>query len=234
MKALVLFSGGLDSTTCLAIAVSKYGNKNVTALSISYGQKHYREIEAAEKIAKYYNVEKIDLDLSLIFRFSDCSLLGNSDEKIPHVSYAEQLKNTGGSPVSTYVPFRNGLFLSSAAAIAISKNCGVIYYGAHSDDAAGNAYPDCSQAFNTAMNTAIYEGSGKQIKIEAPFIGMTKAEVVKKGLELKAPYEMTWSCYEGGDTPCGECGTCIDRKKAFELNGIDDPALKGINNEQRK
>ncbi len=234
MKALVLFSGGLDSTTCLAIAVSKYGNKNVTALSISYGQKHYREIEAAEKIAKYYNVEKIDLDLSLIFRFSDCSLLGNSDEKIPHVSYAEQLKNTGGSPVSTYVPFRNGLFLSSAAAIAISKNCGVIYYGAHSDDAAGNAYPDCSQEFNTEINTAIYEGSGKQIKIEAPLIGMTKAEVVKKGLELKAPYEMTWSCYEGGDTPCGECGTCIDRKKAFELNGIDDPALKGINNEQRK
>lgn len=233
MRALVLFSGGLDSTTCLAIAVSKYGSKNVIALSISYGQKHRREIEAAEKIAKYYNVEKIDLDLSLIFRFSNCSLLGNSDEKIPHISYAEQLENTNGSPVSTYVPFRNGLFLSSAAAVAISRNCGIIYYGAHSDDAAGNAYPDCSQTFNTAMNTAIYEGSGKQVKIEAPFIGMTKAEVVKKGLEMKAPYEMTWSCYEGGDTPCGECGTCIDRKKAFELNGIDDPALKGIKNEQK-
>lgn len=234
MKALVLFSGGLDSTTCLAIAVSKYGSKNVTALSITYGQKHRREIEAAEKIAEFYNVEKIDLDLSLIFKFSDCSLLESSNEKIPHKSYGEQLENTGGLPVSTYVPFRNGLFLSSAAAVAISKGCGIIYYGAHSDDAAGNAYPDCSKQFNDAINTAIYVGSGKQVMIEAPFIGMTKAEVVKKGLELKAPYHLTWSCYEGGDVPCGECGTCIDRKKAFELNGIDDPALKGTEYEQKK
>ncbi len=226
MKALVLFSGGVDSTTCLGLAVKKYGKENVTALSISYGQKHSKEIEAANAVAEYYGIEKIDLDLSLIFQFSDCSLLKNSHEEIPHESYSEQLKKTDGSPVSTYVPFRNGLFLSSAASIALSKGCGIIYYGAHSDDAAGNAYPDCSAVFNDAMNTAIYEGSGRQIKIEAPFVGMTKAEVVKTGLELGVPYELTWSCYEGGDKPCGVCGTCIDRAKAFELNGIKDPAMR--------
>ena len=226
MKALVLFSGGIDSTTCLGLAISKYGKENVIALSITYGQKHTKEIEAANAIVQYYGIEKIDLDLSLIFRFSDCSLLKGSDEDIPHESYAQQLEKTNGSPVSTYVPFRNGLFISSAAAIALSRKCSVIYYGAHSDDAAGNAYPDCSSVFNNAMNTAVYEGSGKQLKIEAPFVNMTKADVVKIGLELKVPYELTWSCYEGGDKPCGQCGTCIDRAKAFELNGINDPAMR--------
>ena len=226
MKALVLFSGGIDSTTCLGLAISKYGKENVIALSITYGQKHTKEIEVANAIVQYYGIEKIDLDLSLIFRFSDCSLLKGSDEDIPHESYAQQLEKTNGSPVSTYVPFRNGLFISSAAAIALSRKCSVIYYGAHADDAAGNAYPDCSSVFNNAMNTAVYEGSGKQLKIEAPFVNMTKADVVKIGLELKVPYELTWSCYEGGDKPCGQCGTCIDRAKAFELNGINDPAMR--------
>lgn len=226
MKVLVLFSGGIDSTTCLGLAISKYGKENVIALSITYGQKHTKEIEAANAIVQYYGIEKIDLDLSLIFRFSDCSLLKGSDEDIPHESYAQQLEKTNGSPVSTYVPFRNGLFISSAAAIALSRKCSVIYYGAHADDAAGNAYPDCSSVFNNAMNTAVYEGSGKQLKIEAPFVNMTKADVVKIGLELKVPYELTWSCYEGGDKPCGQCGTCIDRAKAFELNGINDPAMR--------
>ncbi|MBQ8435366.1 MAG: 7-cyano-7-deazaguanine synthase QueC [Oscillospiraceae bacterium] len=226
MKALVLLSGGLDSATCLALAVKKYGKENVIALSVSYGQKHTKEIEAAGKIADYYGVEKTDLDLSLIFKFSDCSLLASSNEEIPHDSYAKQLESTDGAPVSTYVPFRNGLFLSSAAAIALSKKCSVIYYGAHSDDAAGSAYPDCSDVFNNAMNTAIYEGSGRQLEIEAPFVGMTKADVVKMGIELDVPYELTWSCYEGAEKPCGKCGTCIDRAKAFELNNIADPAIK--------
>lgn len=228
MKAMVLFSGGIDSTTCLGLAVKKYGKENVIALSISYGQKHSCETEAACKIAEYYGVERVTLDLSLIFKYSDCSLLSGSEKDIPHESYAEQLEKTDGAPVSTYVPFRNGLFLSSAASIALSKGCSVIYYGAHADDSAGNAYPDCSSVFNNAMNTAIYEGSGRQLKIEAPFVGMSKADVVKTGLELNVPYEMTWSCYEGKNKPCGKCGTCLDRQNAFRLNGIDDPALKEI------
>lgn len=223
MKALVLFSGGVDSTTCLAMAVDKYGKDNVVALSISYGQKHTKEVEAANNIAAHYGVEFIKLDLTAMFKFSDCSLLEHSDKEIPHESYAEQLEKTDGTPVSTYVPFRNGLFLASAASIAISKNCGVIYYGAHADDAAGNAYPDCSAVFNNAINTAIYEGSGRQVKVEAPFINMSKAGVVKIGLELNVPYELTWSCYEGHDKPCGVCGTCRDRIAAFESNGVKDP-----------
>ena len=228
MKALVLFSGGVD-TTCLGIAVKEYGAEEVLAPSVYYGQKHSRELEAAEKIAAHYGVQLKKLDLALIFADSDCSLLIGSDKEIPKESYAEQLKYTDGAPVSTYVPFRNGLFLSSAASIALSYGCEVIYYGAHSDDAAGNAYPDCSSEFNEAINRAIYLGSGCQLRVEAPFIGLTKAQVVKKGLELNVPYELTWSCYEGSGRPCGKCGTCIDRAAAFAANGVEDPALaKGV------
>ena len=223
MKALVLVSGGLDSTTCLALAVKEYGHENVVGLSIFYGQRHDKEIKAADAVCEYYKVEHITLDLSTMFQFSDCTLLQHSDGEIPEESYEKQLAKTDGKPVSTYVPFRNGLFLSSAAAIALSKGCSKIYYGAHADDAAGNAYPDCSSDFNNAMNTAIYEGSGKQLSIEAPFIDKNKAGVVKVGMELGVPYELTWSCYEGHDKACGKCGTCIDRIAAFELNGIKDP-----------
>lgn len=226
MKAMVLFSGGVDSTTCLALAVKKHGAENVTALSIYYGQKHNKEIEAAKAVAAYYGVNWRTLDLALIFADSNCSLLKGSDEEIPHESYSEQLEKTDGTPVSTYVPFRNGLFISSAASIALSLGCSVIYYGPHADDAAGNAYPDCSSVFNNAMAEAVYEGSGKQLRIEAPFVEMTKKDIVKLGLELEVPYELTWSCYEGNDKPCGVCGTCRDRIEAFRANGAEDPLMK--------
>ena len=225
MKALVLFSGGLDSTTCVALAVEQYGADEVLALSVSYGQKHTKEIEAAKAVAAYYGVKLKTLDLAAIFADSDCSLLKGSTQEIPKESYAEQLTETDGKPVSTYVPFRNGLFLSSAASIALSNGCEVIYYGAHADDAAGNAYPDCSQAFNDAINQAIYLGSGQQLRVEAPFVGKTKADVVAEGLRLHAPYQLTWSCYEGGEKPCGLCGTCRDRAAAFAANGVSDPAV---------
>jgi 7-cyano-7-deazaguanine synthase len=223
MRVLVLVSGGVDSTTCLAMMVDRLGKENVTALAMYYGQKHNKELECARKIAKYYDVEYMELDLSVIFQYSNCSLLSHSTEEIPQESYAEQLEKTDGAPVSTYVPFRNGLFLSCAASVALSRGCEVIYYGAHSDDAAGNAYPDCSDVFNRAMNEAIYEGSGHQVKIEAPFVNMTKKDVVAEGLRLKVPYELTWSCYEGHEKACGICGTCIDRRRAFEENGAVDP-----------
>ncbi len=127
MKALVLFSGGVDSTTCLALAVEKYGKdclalavekygkENVLALSVSYGQKHSKELEAAQRIAEYYGVQLKRLDLSVIFEDSGCSLLKGSEDEIPKESYADQLSKTDGNPVSTYVPFRNGLFLSAGA-----------------------------------------------------------------------------------------------------------------------
>lgn len=220
-KALVLFSGGVDSTTCLALAVDQYGRKNVIALSVTYGQKHTKELEAAATITAYYQVEHLQIDLASTFVYSDCSLLQHSSLDIPKESYADQLEKTEGTPVSTYVPFRNGLFLATAASIALAKKCGVIYYGAHYDDAAGSAYPDCSTEFNQAMNKAICEGSGRQLHIEAPFVGLSKKEVVRQGVTLRVPYHLTWSCYEGGETPCGTCGTCIDRQAAFVANGLD-------------
>lgn len=226
MKVLVLLSGGLDSTTCLAMAVHKYGERNVIALSASYGQKHTKELNAARNIAKYYNVELIELDLAKIFSYSNSSLLTHSDKEIPKDTYAEQLKNTNEATVSTYVPFRNGLFLSTAASVALSKECSIIFYGAHSDDAAGCAYPDCSVEFNNAMSVAIYEGSGKQLKVEVPFINLQKKDIVKLGLDLEVPYELTWSCYEGKEFSCGKCGTCMDRERAFLLNGTIDPLEK--------
>lgn len=226
MRALVLCSGGVDSTTLLAMAVDRYGSENVVALSISYGQRHEKELKAARDVARYYHVEQRFLDLAAIFADSSCSLLAHSDKDIPRESYAEQLEQADTKLVSTYVPFRNGLFLSSAASMALSLECSVLYYGAHHDDWAGNAYPDCSREFVAAMNNAIMEGTGGELHMEAPFVEWSKADIVKKGLELNVPYELTWSCYEGGDKPCGVCATCIDRKRAFELNGSIDPLLK--------
>lgn len=227
VKTMVLLSGGIDSTTCLSLAVDKYGADEVMALSAIYGQKHSRELDAAKAVAAHYGIKHRVLNLSELFVDSDCSLLSGSNEDIPLESYSEQLKKTDGKPVSTYVPFRNGLFISAAASVALSNGCTEIYYGAHADDAAGNAYPDCSTDFNDAMNRAIYLGSGGELTVKAPFIDASKAEVVKIGLELGSPFELTWSCYTGGEKPCGKCGTCIDRAAAFAANGVPDPANKG-------
>ena len=112
MRVLVLTSGGIDSTTCLAMSVEKYGKENVVAMSVSYGQKHTKELKASTEVANYYGVEHIYVNLADIFKYSDCSLLEHSDKEIPHDTYANQLAETDGAPVSTYVPFRNGLFLN--------------------------------------------------------------------------------------------------------------------------
>ena len=223
MKALVLLSGGLDSSVCLGLAVKEYGAGEVLALSVFYGQKHDKELKAAEDIASYYGVRRLTLDLGEIFKDSDCTLLTGSKEEIPHEEYAKQLEMTGGAPVSTYVPFRNGLFLSSAASVALANGYEVIYYGAHADDAAGNAYPDTSVEFNHAMSEAIYLGSGNALRIVAPFIDKSKSDVVAEGLRAGVPFELTWSCYEGHDKACGVCGTCRDRRRAFADNGLTDP-----------
>ena len=206
----------------MALAKEKYGD-NVLALSMSYGQKHAKELAAAQAIADYYHVELLHMDLSKIFAHSKCSLLQGSEESVPHASYAEQLKESKGEPVSTYVPFRNGLFLSAAASIALEYECNEIYYGPHADDAAGNAYPDCSVEFNESMNLAVYLGSGRKVRLVAPFVDKTKKDIVAEGLRLGVPYELTWSCYDGGEKPCHKCGTCIDREAAFAANGVVDP-----------
>ena len=228
MKTVILSSGGVDSTTCLALAVKEYGAKNVATISVFYGQKHQKELEAARRVAEHYGVRHAEYDLASVFRGSTCALLSGAPQEIEHRSYAEQLAERDGDGVSTYVPFRNGLMLAAAASAAgsIFENEDVrIYLGAHADDAAGNAYADCSEEFLSAMNEAISVGTYGRIRLVAPFAGKSKAEVVKTGLSLGVPYELTWSCYEGGDAPCGECGTCIDRAAAFAANGVTDPAL---------
>ena len=223
MKKVVLLSGGLDSATCLAMALEDTQPGDVLAVNMYYGQKHEKEMQSARNVAAYYGVELMELDLSAIFAKRDCSLLKASSNEIPHESYAMQQVKTGGKPVSTYVPFRNGLMLSAAASIAVSVGAETVYYGAHADDAAGNAYPDCSPEFAKAMDKAIHYGTGGECSVEAPFIRLNKAGVVRWGLAHHVPYRLTWSCYEGGEKPCGKCGTCIDRAKAFAENGVKDP-----------
>lgn len=225
-KALVLNSGGADSSTCVGIAVSKHGNENVSTVSVNYGQKHVKELKCAEQVAEYYNVKHYVLDLSNVLRYSNCSLMADSTEDIPMMSYADQIAKNGEGKVSTYVPFRNGLMLASVAALAqsIYPDDNVdIYLGAHADDAAGRAYADCSEEFTSAMNTAIVIGTYGKVRVVAPLVNMTKAEVIATGLKLGVPYDRTWSCYCGGDKACGKCGTCLDRLAAFRANGVEDP-----------
>lgn len=232
-KALVLNSGGCDSTTCVGLAVEKFGKENVATLSAYYGQKHEKELECAKKVAEHYGVEHYEVNLTSVMQFSNCSLLASSTEEIKHKSYAEQIAEDGEGMVATYVPFRNGLLLSSIAALAQSlypKEEVDVYYGAHADDAAGQAYADCSPEFFEAINKAINIGTYNKVTVVAPLINMNKAEVVKTGLAINVPYELTWSCYEGGEKACGTCGTCIDRINAFKANGVEDPIEYEDNN----
>lgn len=223
MKAVVLLSGGIDSTTILAHAVRVHGAHEVLALTLYYGQRHDKEIRSAQDVALYYGVQHIVRDLGSVFVFSDSPLLANSDKEVPEGSYVDAVTREADGMSKTYVPYRNGLFLSYAAAIAYSLGAQVIYYGAHADDAAGNAYPDCSQDFYEAQNRAIWEGTGKKIIMQAPLIDKFKKDVVAWGLEMNAPYHLTWSCYKGGAKACGKCGTCRDRIAAFEANEATDP-----------
>ena len=224
-KALVLSSGGIDSTTCLALAISELGTENVAAVSIFYGQKHRVELRAAHAVAEYYGIRQYEFDMSQILRFSNCALLDGSTQKISHKPYGEQVADNG-CKVATYVPFRNGLMLSAAASLAQSlyenDSCD-IYIGAHADDAAGNAYADCSESFLEHIGQAMAIGTYSMVRLVAPFSGVNKAAVVACGLRLGVPYHLTWSCYEGGDRPCGTCATCLDRAAAFSANGVSDP-----------
>lgn len=227
-KIIVLLSGGLDSATALGKAVSLYGSDNVCAVSVNYGQKHSKELRCATQLALHYNVPHYTIEIADTFKFSNCPLLQNSTEKIPEGDYANQIGRADNGKVATYVPFRNGLLLANVAALAGSiypDEHVSIWIGAHADDAAGNAYADCSVTFIEKMNAAISEGSYGLVEVYAPFVNCNKAEIVRTGLELCVPYELTWSCYNGGEAPCGKCGTCIDRAKAFEANNAIDPAI---------
>ena len=223
MKATVLLSGGLDSTTCLAIAIKKFGRENVVAVSIFYGQRHAKELSSAKKIVEYYGVNHYEFDAAQVMAYSNSALMNTSTKNLEPTTYGEQVKKN--PRVDTYVPFRNGLMLSMAASFTDGIFDGAdaeIFIGVHQDDSAVNAYADCSENFIGAMNQAVEIGTYGKIKIVAPFLGMTKADIVKIGLELNVPYNLTWSCYEGGEIPCGKCATCRDRAAAFAANGIEE------------
>ncbi len=227
-KILVLCSGGLDSTVLLHKAASEESHENIIALNMYYGQKHAIEWDSAKWQTERLGIQLINVDLSSVFKFNKdvSALLQGSKMDIVHKSYAEQLADLGGSgTVTAYVPYRNGLFLSYATAVALQLGCDKIYYGAHADDAAGRAYPDCTEEFIVAQAEAIYQGTAGKVTMEAPWWMKNKAAIVAYGVALgmtHEEFEHTWSCYEGGDKPCGTCGTCIDRKAAFEANGIMD------------
>ena len=231
-RAIVLSSGGIDSTTCVAYTVDYFGKQNVCTVSFLYGQKHSKELDCAKAIADYYGVNHYVLNISEILKYSDCPLMQNSTKDVELGSYSDQVTRNKDGMVSTYVPFRNGLMLSAAASLAFSLNPEEktdIVIGAHADDAAGNAYADCSFDFISSIDEAINIGTYGKIGIVAPFVNSNKSQVVKCGLNLKVPYNLTWSCYLGGNKACGKCGTCIDRINAFKLNGIVDPIEYEVN-----
>ena len=226
-KAVVLSSGGVDSTTALGIAIDKHGKDNVTSVTVMYGQKHCVEGAHAKMVAEYYGIKNDCLDLSKIFEHSNCALLQNSTQDVPEGSYEQQVGRSESGIVSTYVPGRNALMLCAVASYAQSiygtDEDIEIYLGNHSDDAAGNAYPDCSEEFSRAITQAIYIGSGEKVTVQTPFVNMNKSEVVAEGLKLNVPYHLTYSCYNGHIHSCGRCGTCLDRIQAFRANNAIDP-----------
>lgn len=227
MNCIIALSGGLDSTTLLAYTKT-ISNLRICTVSFDYGQKHRRELEDAERIANYYKVpfDIINLANTGVFDGSNSTLLQGVGE-VPKMSYADQIqKDRPNGVVSTYVPFRNGLMASIASSVVLSRypdEQAYVGLGVHRDDAAGDAYPDCSIDFCNALDKALYTGSGKLVKLWAPFKNNSKAYIVRLGLSIGVPYELTRSCYVGEDRPCGVCGTCIDRLAAFKANEAKDP-----------
>lgn len=201
-KTLVLLSGGIDSTVTLANAIRK--GHDCTAITFDYGQTHAREINAAAAIARYYNIPHTIRNLTGVFT-PDSAL--TATKPIPE-HHAETVD-------ATYVPARNILMLAISAAHAENTGANTIAIGANADDHAG--YPDCRPMFLTAMDKATRLGTLNHIGIWTPLIGMTKEQIIRYGFELRAPLGFTWSCYRGGDQPCGNCGPCESIAKAGTL-----------------
>lgn len=218
-KALVLVSGGMDSAVTLADAIDK--GRKVSAVSFNYGQRHSKELETAKLLIAYYrslNPDAVDqhyvLDLTgAAEAFKGSALTGGPEVPDGHYEH-ESMKQT-------VVPNRNMIMLSLAAGLAIANDIEEIRYGAHAGDHA--IYPDCRPEFYSVVELAVNEGNYNQLHLEAPFIRVSKADIVRRGLELNVPFNLTWSCYKGADLHCGTCGTCTERREAFELADSTDP-----------
>ncbi|MBU0478337.1 7-cyano-7-deazaguanine synthase QueC [bacterium] len=216
-KAIVLSSGGIDSTTSMAIA--KAENYELYSLTLDYGQRHKIEIKSAKKVASSFYVKEHKIIVVDLTKIGDSALTANID--IPTDSRPMEI------PV-TYVPARNTIFLSIALAWAEVVGANDIFIGANAVDYSG--YPDCRpeylKAFENLANLGTKAGiKGKQIKIHAPLLRMSKAEIIKKGVELGIDYSITWSCYNPrtGSKACGKCDSCKFRLKGFRETGYEDP-----------
>ena len=219
-KAVVLLSGGLDSTVALYLAKSR--GFSIIALSFDYGQRHGRELEAAKNVAKRAGVtEHVIVSLNM-------NLWGGSSLTDKNIIVEDGDIDRKDIPV-TYVPARNMVFLSVAASVAEANGAQDIFIGVSEVDYSG--YVDCRQEFIDAMENAINLGTvmgaekNMPIKIHAPFVNKTKAEEIRLGMKLGVDFSLTWSCYRGGEKPCGTCDSCLLRAKAFREAGYEDPAL---------
>ncbi len=219
--AVVLLSGGLDSSTTLAIAIER--GLTPHAISFRYGQRHSRELEAARAIARHYGVTDhriAEIDLRLF----GGSALTSDDIAVPH---GRSLGEMGHGVPVTYVPGRNLIFLSFATAFAEVIGADDVFLGINVYDYSG--YPDCRpeflEAFQTTANLATKAGTedGRNLRYHAPLIQMTKAEIVREGTRRGVPWELTWSCYEGSEKACGQCDSCLLRLKGFAEAGLSDP-----------
>jgi 7-cyano-7-deazaguanine synthase len=219
-RAVVLVSGGLDSAVLLAYVRQRLGVEGVHALSFDYGQKHVRELDAAGKqVAAAGVVSHRIVDLGFFAELiAGGSALTDKSLAVPDL---ESVPEESRRQPPTYVPNRNMVFLSLAAAHAEAMGCVDVYYGAQAQDEYG--YWDCTEGFVAAMNGVLSLNRGRAVAIRAPFARLSKAAVVRLGVELGVRFEDTWSCYRGGARPCGRCPTCMERRRAFEAEGLMDP-----------
>ncbi|HPT19414.1 MAG TPA: 7-cyano-7-deazaguanine synthase QueC [Methanothrix sp.] len=215
MKAVLILSGGVDSTTLLYKML--HDGLKVEALTFNYAQRHKKEIDCAVAIAERVDIPHRIVDLScLAGLLGDSALLGGKE--VPSCHYTEEAAKT------TVVPNRNMIMLSVAAGYAEAHEIPEVYYAAHRNDS--TIYPDCRAEFIEALRPAIRLATAwHPVELHAPFAANSKAEIVRLGLELGVPYEMTWSCYQGGERPCRSCPTCIEREEAFAVNGARDPLV---------
>lgn len=214
MRIVTIFSGGMDSSTLL---YSLRGNgHDLKAIGFDYGQRHRVELEHAQRIAEIAGVDYQSIDLSAIGKvIAGQSSQVNPDVPVPDGHYTEE------SMKATVVPNRNMIMLSVAVGHAIAIDYDAVAYGAHAGD--HTIYPDCRQEFVDAMRGAIQLCDWKAVELLTPFIDKSKAEIAAIGSKLQVPFEQTWSCYKGGTKHCGTCGTCVERKEAFELAKVQDP-----------
>lgn len=212
-RTVVIYSGGLDSTTLL-YHLREAGHELV-ALAINYGQRHQRELTRAENICRNMDVALTTLDLSPLTSVFGHNSLSDISVNVPEGRYEPE------SMKQTTVPNRNMILLSIATGWAISHRFQNVAFGAHSGEY--TPYPDCRPEFAEAMDCATQLCDWQPIRILAPFIEWTKADIVRRGSELDVPFAETWSCYVGDENHCGRCATCLDRRQAFEHCGISDP-----------